>query len=133
MAANEPGGVVTWKISRDGRIDRMVVFVDLEGGPVPAGALTFEGRRRTQSYFTYAKSWLAREDRFPLSPTGLPIRPRAVVSAPFAVPPPFADSAPDGWGRSILTQAFPNQDFGMGEFLAAVAGVRPCTPAQQVA
>lgn len=116
--ASEPGGDVTWKIS-DGRLDYLVVFVDVGAEAVPVGALTFEGKRRQQSYFTYARSWLSYPDRFQLAPVGLPARPRAVPSAPHEVPLPFVDAAPDGWGRGVLQQAFPGQQFGMGEFLAA--------------
>lgn len=107
-----------WKIS-DGRLDYLVVFVDLNGEAVPVGALTFEGKQRQLSYFTYARSWLGRPDRFQLAPIGLPARPRAIPSAPHEIPLPFADAAPDGWGRGVLQKAFPNQHFGMAEFLAA--------------
>ncbi len=52
------------------------------------------------------------------------MRRKAIVSVPHEVPLLFYDAAPDGWGRSILTRAFPNQPFGMGEFLAAAGDDR---------
>jgi serine/threonine-protein kinase HipA len=108
-----------WPTSKSGRLDRLVVFITLDGPPVPVGELVFEGREHSQSFFRYAGSWLEnRADRFALSPA-LPLRARAAISAPFALPLPFYDAAPDGWGKSVLTQAYPQQIWGMGEFLAA--------------
>jgi serine/threonine-protein kinase HipA len=37
----------------------------------------------------------------------------------YEAPIPFYDAAPDGWGKAILRAAFPAQDFGLAEFLAA--------------
>ncbi|MBF0307804.1 MAG: HipA N-terminal domain-containing protein [Alphaproteobacteria bacterium] len=111
-----------WKISDDGRIDRLIVYVTVDGRPVPAGAITVEGGGRTrQSRFAYARSWL--ENGFPISPV-LPLRSRAMVSAPHELPSPFYDAAPDGWGRGVLTAALPQQFFGMAEFLAAAGDDR---------
>jgi serine/threonine-protein kinase HipA len=45
-------------------------------------------------------------------------------SAPYEVPLLFQDSAPDGWGRSVLNRTFPNQFFGMAEYLAAAGDDR---------
>ncbi len=109
---------MTWKIS-DGRLDYLVVFVDVDGVPVPVGALTFQGKRSRQSFFTYARSWLSRPNRFALAPTGLPPRTRSIPSAPHETLLPFEDAAPDGWGRGVLQKAFPNQNFGIAEYLAA--------------
>lgn len=113
-----------WPISKAGRLDRLVVFVSLDGPPIPAGELVFEGRDHSMSFFRYAGSWLKNpERRFPLAPV-LPLRARAVISAPYAVPLFFYDAAPDGWGKSVLTQAYPTQVWGMGEFLAAAGDDR---------
>lgn len=111
-----------WKISEDGRIDRLVVYVTVEGKPVPVGAITVEGTGLVrQSRFAYARSWL--EKGFPISPV-LPLKAKAAVSAPYELPLPFYDATPDGWGRSVLTAAFPRQVFGMAEFLAAAGNDR---------
>ncbi|MBF0325296.1 MAG: type II toxin-antitoxin system HipA family toxin [Alphaproteobacteria bacterium] len=111
-----------WKISEDGRIDRLVVYVTVDGQPVPVGAITVEGKGAVrQSRFAYARSWLG--DGFPISPI-LPLRAKATVSAPYELPLAFYDAAPDGWGRSILTAAFARQVFGMAEFLAAAGDDR---------
>jgi hypothetical protein len=55
---------------------------------------------------------------------GFPVRAAAALSTPFEVPLPFYDAAPDGWGKGILKTAFPNQLFGMAEFLAAAGDDR---------
>jgi serine/threonine-protein kinase HipA len=113
-----------WKIS-EGRIDRLIAFATVDGQPVPMGALTFEGGgRRRQSVFRYAASWLARRDKWPVAPVHLPLRNKAAHSIPYEVPLPFYDTAPDGWGRQVLTMAFPNQVFGLGEFIAAAGDDR---------
>jgi serine/threonine-protein kinase HipA len=112
-----------WKIS-NGRIDRLVVFMVRDGVTVPAGALTFEGAGRKRiATFRYAKSWLAAGGHG-IDPVHLPPIRRAVASGIAEVPLPFLDAAPDGWGRSILAGAFPEQYFGDGEYLAAAGGER---------
>lgn len=81
-----------WKISEDGRIDRLVVYVTVDGQPVPVGAITVEGKGAVrQSRFAYARSWL--DDGFPISPI-LPLRAKATVSAPYELPLAFYDAAP---------------------------------------
>lgn len=111
-----------WKISENGRIDRLIVYVTVNGQPVPAGAIAVEGQGHLrQSRFAYARSWLA--GGFAISPV-LPLKSRAAVSAPYELPLAFYDAAPDGWGRSVLTAAFPQQVFGMAEFLAAAGDDR---------
>lgn len=110
---------MAWKIS-DGRLDWLVVFATRDGQPVPMGALTFEGTNRVrQSLFRYARSWVERSDARPVSAVSAPMGPKAIPSTPYAVPLPFYDSMPDGWGKQILTLAFPNSIMGAGEFLAA--------------
>ena len=128
-----------WPTSDDGRLDRLVVFATFGGNAIPAGELVFEGRERTMSFFRYAESWLKRDSAYPLLPS-LPLRRRAVPSVPYALPLAFYDAAPDGWGRSVLAQAFPSQVWGMGEVLAAAGddrtgelrfGPRPDAPPEQ--
>jgi serine/threonine-protein kinase HipA len=109
-----------WQISKEGRIDQIVVYAHLAHGPVPMGLLSFEGSRKTrQSRFRYAKSWLGRKDKFAIDPVNLTLKTGSFNGLPYEVPLPFYDSAPDGWGKSIMQAAFPSQPFGMGEFLAA--------------
>ncbi|MCF8506898.1 MAG: type II toxin-antitoxin system HipA family toxin [Caulobacter sp.] len=111
-----------WRISEDGRIDRLVVYATVDGAPVPVGTIIVEGGGPVRrSRFVYARSWL--QSGFPIFPV-LPLRTRAAVSAPHELPLPFYDAAPDGWGRGVLTAAFPRQVFGMAEFLAAAGNDR---------
>jgi len=131
---------MAWKIS-DGRLDWLVVFATSGGAPVPMGALTFEGSGRVrQSLFRYARSWVDRPDCRPASAVGVPLSRKAIPSAPRELPLPFYDSMPDGWGKQILTLAFPNTVMGAGEFLAAAGdnhvgelhfGPAPDKPPQQ--
>ena len=124
MAAGKREGAPVWPTSKEGRLDRLVSFVLVDGVPVPVGELMFEGRERTKSFFRYAGSWLEnRTARFALTPV-LPLRPRALNSAPHAVPLSFYDAAPDGWGKAILAFAYPEQTWGMAEFLAAAGDDR---------
>jgi len=114
-----------WRISREGRLDQLVVYVQLAEGPVPMGLLSFEGSgRKRGSRFLYARSWLARPRRFAIDPSILKLRSGGYDGLPYEVPLPFYDAAPDGWGKSIIEAAFPGQMFGMGEFLAAVGEER---------
>jgi serine/threonine-protein kinase HipA len=113
-----------WPTSDGGRLERLVVFVLVQGAPTPVGELVFEGREYGQSFFRYARSWLDnREARFALAPV-LSLRPRATNSAPHPVPLFFSDAAPDGWGKAVLRFAYPAQTWGMGEFLAAAGDDR---------
>ncbi len=115
---------MTWRISSNGRLERLVVFLGREA--VPVGELVFQGagRKRT-ALFRYARSWLEDvERRRPLSLVGLPLVAKAKDGTPYEVPLPFYDAAPDGWGKSVLEAAYPMQVFGMGEFLAAAGDER---------
>lgn len=114
-----------WRISKGGRIDQIVVYAHMEAGPVPMGMLSFEGNGRMRlSRFRYAKSWLGRQDKFSVDPSILTLKSSSFNGLPYEVPLPFYDSAPDGWGKSIIQATFPSQVFGMGEFLAAVGEER---------
>lgn len=106
-----------WQIS-DGRIDRVVVFAQIDGAPIPAGELVFQGRTKRLGTFSYARSWI--DARLPpLVPVDLPVRARGFEGTPNEAPLAFYDSIPDGWGLSILQRAFPSQVFGIAEQLAA--------------
>jgi len=121
---------MTWRIS-DGRIDRLVVFAGIDGEAMPAGELVFQGHAKRLGIFTYAKSWIEAK-RPPLVPVDLPVRTRGFDGAPHEAPLAFYDSIPDGWGLSILKRAFPAQEFGLAEQLAACgderAGFLSCGP-----
>jgi serine/threonine-protein kinase HipA len=81
--------------------------------------LVFEGSGRVrQGRFIYAKTWLANPNRSAIDPIGLPLRRGSVTGAPNDVPIVFYDAGPDGWGKEILTAAFPTRHLGMAEFLA---------------
>jgi serine/threonine-protein kinase HipA len=114
-----------WQISKEGRIDQIVVYAHLAEGPAPLGLLSFEGSgKKRLSRFRYARSWLGRKDKFAIDPTILALKSSSFNGLPYEAPLPFYDSAPDGWGKSIIEAAFPSQTFGMGEFLAAVGEER---------
>ena len=76
------------------------------------------GDVRRQGRFVYARSYLARAEKKPVDPVGLPLRHRSVAADPEEVPLVFHDVGPDGWGKEILTHAFPRVTLGMPEFLA---------------
>lgn len=92
---------------------------------MPVGGLYFSGRDRARSAsFVYARSWLARPDRFPITPVGLALKSSHQVGRPYEAPLSFYDASPDGWGQSILSGAYPTQYFGLGEYLAATGDER---------
>jgi serine/threonine-protein kinase HipA len=119
-----PISETSWSL-RNGRIARLVVFVERNGSPMPVGELRFEGRGpMVRSRFAYARSWLSREDACALDPIGLPLVARAALSDPYQTPLAFYDAGPDGWGRTVLRLAYPEQEalgFGQGEYLAAAS------------
>jgi len=113
-----------WQTS-DGRIDRLVAFATVNGKPEPLGELAFQGagHRRT-SVFRYARSWLAAMGHS-LDPAHMPARHAAFISPPdLELPLPFFDACPDGWGKSVIAAAFPDQHFGAAEYLAAAGDDR---------
>lgn len=93
-------------------------IVALGEGKRVVGRLRFESDgRRQHSQFEYAADWLAARDRFALSP-GLPLREGSHYSTGkedrrSALSGCFADSAPDSWGRALITKALGG---GLGEF-----------------
>lgn len=111
---------MAWQISKDGRIDRLVVFRVLPAeGPVPIGQLVFEGKGPVrQSRFAYARSWMERADKVGIDPVNLRLSSRQTPSAPYEVPLAFYDVGPDGWGKQVLAAAYPGHQLGMGELLA---------------
>lgn len=88
-----------WRISKEGRLDEIVVFKHERAGPVPVGVLRFEGSGYIRtSTFIYAQSWLARRDKTSIAPGVLDLRRGGFPGLPYGAPAPFYDSAPDGWG-----------------------------------
>ena len=82
---------------------KVQVFIDALGATVPVGTLWARSRQGVESAtFMYHASWLARADRFALSPE-LPL-----TAGPHHTPPgralfgALADSAPDRWGRQLM-------------------------------
>jgi serine/threonine-protein kinase HipA len=124
MVASAREVAMAWQISKAGRLDRLIVFLFLPDGPVPIGELVSEGVKTRQSLFRYARSWIANPAKFDIAPAGFPVRAGVYKSSPFEVPLPFYDAAPDGWGKGLLRAAFPNQFFGMAEYLAAAGEER---------
>lgn len=108
-----------WQISRAGRLDRLVVFRAEAGSYVPVGELFFEGGGRSRhGRFSYARSYLASAVKRAIDPIGLPLRAKSSPAAPEEVHLAFHDAGPDGWGKGILDQAFPNRHLSMPEYLA---------------
>jgi serine/threonine-protein kinase HipA len=113
---------MAWQISKDGRVDRLVVFRAMaDGTTVPIGELLFEGGGRVrQSRFRYAGSWMKRPGRVAIDPVGLPLLSSSAPtsSTPHEVPLAFYDAGPDGWGKRVIDANYPGLTIGMGEYLA---------------
>jgi serine/threonine-protein kinase HipA len=113
-----------WQISK-GRLDRIVVFIERDGASVPVGELLLEGgERRRISHFRFARSWLGQPQIPILFPAGPLPRRKATASAPHEIPLAFYDASPDGWGKTVLSYAYPMQFFGPAEYLAAAGDYR---------
>ncbi len=76
----------------------------------PVGQLTFvKDGRREYSVFTYEAAWLAAHDRFAISPD-LPliqghVTRRSPTPEDSCFPFALADTAPDAWGKRVITRA----------------------------
>ncbi|MEN9811862.1 MAG: hypothetical protein RL479_548, partial [Verrucomicrobiota bacterium] len=126
------------------------VHIDWQGATHLAGRL-HPAERSSAVTFEYAREWLARDDSFPLDPTGLPLGPSPIHRA--ALFGAMQDCGPDRWGRILIERAVRKQvldrkpyreiDYGLalddaarigalrfratpdGPFLAATAGKLP--------
>lgn len=126
------------------------VHIDWQGATHLAGRL-HTAERSSAVTFEYAREWLARDDSFPLDPTGLPLGPSPIHRA--ALFGAMQDCGPDRWGRILIERAVRKQvldrkpyreiDYGLalddaarigalrfratpdGPFLAATAGKLP--------
>lgn len=119
-------GPHAWKTDADGRLVGMAIFADVDGEPVLAGTLTFQGRRGglRQGLFRYDDGWRRRPGAQPLFATGLPLRKATQSLPPNEVPLPFYDACPDGWGKAILGLAYPDVPMATPEYIAAAGSDR---------
>ncbi|MGU3468368.1 type II toxin-antitoxin system HipA family toxin [Methylobacterium sp. C33D] len=86
---------------------------------MPIGLLVFEGgSSRRLGRFAYSSDYLTSEGRKPIDPIGLPLRNKWLPATVGEVHLAFHDAGPDGWGKGILTHAYPELELGMPEFLA---------------
>jgi serine/threonine-protein kinase HipA len=77
----------------------------------PVGQLTFvKDGRREYSVFAYEAAWLADPERFAISPDLPLIQGHVTRKSPTAedscFPFALADTAPDAWGKRVITRAF---------------------------
>lgn len=115
-----------WQISRSGRIDDLYVFRFIGTQYVPMGHLTFEGTGRQRlGRFIYGRTYLERakgqaspQAMLAVDPVGLPLISRSFAFPTEEVPLAIHDVGPDGWGKGILDQAFPQRTLTMPEYLA---------------
>jgi serine/threonine-protein kinase HipA len=95
--------------------------VDLRGAPAPVGTLwARHGRSGERAAFQYDDAWLAHPERFALEPAlhldpspQYPPEGRALFGA-------FGDSAPDRWGRMLITRAARREAQRAGHALPAL-------------
>lgn len=84
----------------------VLVYVDLDGEPIPVGRLWARTRKdRDTASFEYDPAWLKRADRFALEPA-LHLGPGPFhTSADKPIFGAISDSAPDRWGRVLMRRA----------------------------
>jgi serine/threonine-protein kinase HipA len=102
-------------------IKQAIVFIFIDGQPVPAGMLTTSvDGRYTSSEFSYGSRYIERPDAIPVDPVALPLPPpgrKDVVyrtKADFSVFNGIRDAGPDKWGRYLLDKKYPAS--GLDEF-----------------
>jgi serine/threonine-protein kinase HipA len=101
------------------------VYLHLDGAFIPIGKLYFEDMGvESRSVFAYGKKYLQKKSVISIDPIGLPLKDQEFsteIDTPiFNV---FRDSAPDNWGRYILTKRF-NRELTELEYVLAVGGNR---------
>lgn len=85
--------------------------------PVVAGRLDQDGE---QLVFTYARSYLERNDAIPLFPAELPLQRGPQSPLPgLMMPGCLRDAAPDAWGRRIIINRFSSEPNELGYLLAS--------------
>lgn len=108
-----------WRTSKSGRLDYLVVYRWHADGYAPVGELTFEGTGPKRiGRFRYAGSYFRLDGAKPIDPIGLKLVARSYAATPEELPLVFHDVGPDGWGKEILTKAFPASTLSMPEYLA---------------
>ena len=87
----------------------LFVFVEIEGIPVVAGKLDIESTPTGKiGSFVYAKSYLSRQDAFPLDPLNLALEERLFqTTQPNYIFGVFNDAAPDLWGKKVIESLYP--------------------------
>lgn len=98
-------------------ISKAYVFSTLFGDPVPVGVVNF---RDGVFGFAYAKSWLARDEAYPLDPLHLPLTRQTFHSDRlFGV---LSDSLPDNWGQRVILATHTQNPSNDIEWLLASRG-----------
>jgi serine/threonine-protein kinase HipA len=93
------------------RVVKNQVRVRVGRASKPVGQLTFvKDGRREYSVFAYEAAWLADRDRFAISPD-LPliqghVTRRSPTPEDSCFPFALADTAPDAWGKRVVTRAY---------------------------
>ena len=94
-------------------VKQAIVFIYIDGQPVPAGILTTSvDGRYTSSEFSYGSRYIERPDAIPVDPVTLPLPPpnrKDVVyrtKADFSVFNGIRDAGPDKWGRYLLYRKY---------------------------
>ncbi len=98
------------------------VFVDMPGeaSPVLAARLVIDGGI---GRFVYGKSYLARNDAFPLDPINLPLSTSTqTISGNDGVPAVLLDAGPDNWGKRLMRVLHSRQPANKLEELLATRG-----------
>ena len=100
---------------------RVEVHVDLPGGVIRAGtAFMSVTRRELTTVFDYEPNYIGRADAFDLSPE------LKMGSGPIVVPGlpgAMSDSAPDRWGRNMISKALQSRNKDQGQARRSVAEV----------
>lgn len=78
-------------------ISKAYVFLKLSAEPTPVGIIRLHN---AQFEFNYAKSWLERENAFPLDPLHLPLQEQPFFSDRMF--DSLMDATPDNWGKRVL-------------------------------
>jgi serine/threonine-protein kinase HipA len=91
---------------------RTIVYIYLDGGPVPAGRLDIvEDGRNSFAEFRYGARYVQRPDAVALDPIELPLPTGANADQVYRTREGFEvfngiqDAAPDGWGRFLVSKA----------------------------
>lgn len=81
-----------------------IIFLELDGKPVPAGRLTIdETGREGRSSFAYGRRYLERKDAIALDPVQLPLDTKTVrTEQDYVLFNGIRDAAPDAWGRKLI-------------------------------